>query len=521
MILLPFLLALHAAPLHLEAETGTLSGKALVQSAGTGYAGTGYVGGFEAAGDLVTFSVNIPTTAVYQVNVGFRTPSGQKGIDVLLDGAQVGSQLVSSATWTSATFAQTKFTQGTHQLAVGNGWGWFQIDWVELVPIVATAPERPTDALIDPRADLGARRLHGWLLDQYGKQVVTGQTDSSNAKWVFQQTGKLPAIVAFEMMDHTPSRHLLGGGNPAEPVEMAVRWGQNGGIVAYQWHWVPPSGVNPGNDKNGNPSWWGGFYTDHGTFDLEKALSDTTNSDYKGLMRDIDSISGKLAKLRDAGIPVLWRPLHESEGGWFWWGAKGPSPLKKLWSILYHRMTEKNQLHNLIWVFTSATDSAAKSWYPGDSLVDIVGLDAYSDSANGLSLEWKALNRLVNGHKLVALSECGHGDGTAPGVLPTPENVNLYQTWWSYEVPWGGDHITRWPGARLGQIYRSEMMVTQDELPLWSSLSSLKSKPVATTSSLTGIVYGIDGRATTRTSRLGLVFELTPLGIRKRVLMPR
>jgi len=521
-ILLALFAALHGAPIHVEAESGTLAGNAVVQKAAAGYQGTGYVGGFQVAGDRVTLQVTVPTTGVYQIDVGYRTPNGQKGIDLLLDGAVVASPLqAASTTWTSATFAETKLTAGVHTIGLGGGWGWFEIDWIELVAATLAPPVRPTAPLVDPKADTAARRLYGWMLDQYGKKVITGQTDSATAKWIYQTTGKLPAIIAFDMMDHTPSRHTLGGGNPAEPAEMARRWGANGGIVAYQWHWVPPSGVNAGNDANGNPSWWGGFYTDHGTFDITKALADTNGADYKGLMKDIDSISMQLAKLRDAGIPVLWRPLHEAQGGWFWWGAKGAAPLKKLWSIVYHRMTGRNNLHNLIWVWTSASDAAAADWYPGDSLVDIVGLDAYSDSANSLSTDWKALGALVKNNKLVAVSECGHGDGSGPGVLPTPEQVATYQTWWSYEVAWNGDHITRWPAARLTSIYASSTMITHDELPKWSTLPvGVAARTRQIPSSSTRVLRSLDGRLVPAgaTLRPGVYLETSPEGVRRLVV---
>ena len=521
MTLLLLLSLLQGAPLRVEAETGTMAGKAVVQTTDAGYTGTGYVGGFQAAGDRVTVSVTAPTTGVYQIRVGYRTPNGQKGIDVLLDGTKVGSITAAASTaWTSAVFAETKLTAGTHTISVGDGWGWFQIDWIEIEASTPEPPVRPSAPLVDPLADSSAKRLHGWMLDQYGKKVITGQTDSAEAKWIFQQTGKLPAIIAFDMMDHTPSRHALGGGYPRESIEMARRWGQNGGIVTYQWHWVPPSGVSTGTDSKGNPAWWGGFYTANGTFDIAAALADTNGSDYRGLMRDVDSISALLAKLRDAGIPVLWRPLHEASGGWFWWGAKGSAPAKKLWNILYDRMTRRNGLHNLIWVWTSATDAGAAEWYPGDSVVDIVGLDVYSDSSNALSTDWKALVDLVVAKKLVAVTESGHGDGAGPGVLPTPENVELYQTWWSYAVTWSGSHINRWPGARLTSIYASPTMITFDELPKWNTIPvGVAERPRRIPSTTSRALRSLDGRLvpTGATLRPGVYLETTAEGVAKRV----
>jgi hypothetical protein len=75
--------------------------------------------------------------------------------------------------------------------------------------------------------------------------------------------------------------------------------------------------------------WWSGFYTAASDFNVESALRDTGNANYTLLIKDIDDIAVQLGLLRDAGVPVIWRPLHEAEGGWFWWGAKGPEVCKK------------------------------------------------------------------------------------------------------------------------------------------------------------------------------------------------
>ena len=69
---------------------------------------------------------------------------------------------------------------------------------------------------------------------------------------------------------------------------------------------------------------------------------------------------------------MLWRPLHEASGGWFWWGAHGPDPFKQLWELMFRRFTEVHELHNLIWVYT-ADPTAHHDWYPGDDMVDVVG----------------------------------------------------------------------------------------------------------------------------------------------------
>lgn len=94
---------------------------------------------------------------------------------------------------------------------------------------------------------------------------------------------------------------------------------------------------------------------------------------YDLLMADIDAIAEQLLILKEAKVPVLFRPLHEASGGWFWWGASGPEAYKELYRLLYDRLTNEYGLDNLIWVWNGQD----AEWYPGDEYVDIIGEDIY------------------------------------------------------------------------------------------------------------------------------------------------
>ena len=79
----------------------------------------------------------------------------------------------------------------------------------------------------------------------------------------------------------------------------------------------------------------------------------------------------------------LFRPLHEAEGAWFWWGAEGPEPCKKLYRLLYDKLTNEYGLDNIIWEWTGYTYETSAAWYPGDDVVDMIGYDKYN-AADGL-----------------------------------------------------------------------------------------------------------------------------------------
>ena len=165
-------------------------------------------------------------------------------------------------------------------------------------------------------------------------------------------------------------------------------------------------------------------------------------------------IAAELKKLAAAGVPVLWRPLHEAEGGWFWWGAKGPEPFKGLWRLMFDRFTRTHGLHNLIWVFTAGNKP---EWYPGDAYVDIVGADSYpSDPGDPLSGTWEALRQTFDGKKLLALTEFG-------GV-PDVARMKRFGVRWSYFVSWTGAFGPhKMSKDALTRIYRSPDVINQDE----------------------------------------------------------
>src|ERR1043165_6132408 len=135
--------------------------------------------------------------------------------------------------------------------------------------------------------------------------------------------------------------------------------------TTFCWHWNAPKDLidQPGKE------WWRGFYTEATTFDVTMAMNDVTSDEYTLIIRDIDAIATQLKRLQSANIPVIWRPLHEAEGKWFWWGAKGAEPCKWLWKLLYDRLVNEHHLDNLIWVWTSTGNPDATQWYPGDDYV--------------------------------------------------------------------------------------------------------------------------------------------------------
>lgn len=311
---------------------------------------------------------------------------------------------------------------------------------------------RPPKTLINPQATAEARSLMSFLVDQYGQKVLAGQQDLIEIDYINSVTGRQPAVGVFDLMDYSPSR-IEHGADPTGLTESWIQWANTGGgIVSLSWHWNAPTDLIDEPDHE----WWRGFYTHATTFDIEAVLADPAGERYQLLIRDLDAIAAELAKFQAAGLPVLWRPLHEASGGWFWWGAKGAEPFIELWRLMYDRYVNHHGLHHLIWVYTVGDPG----WYPGDGYVDIVGMDIYPSSPDaGMAWEWQETQSRHEGVKLVALSESG--------IVPDPNKIRAEGVWWSWFSVWNGHFIRDTDPVFLSRVYGDEDVITLDELADW------------------------------------------------------
>lgn len=262
-----------------------------------------------------------------------------------------------------------------------------------------------------------ATKVYDFLREQYGSKVLSGAManvswNTNEAQWVYKHTGKYPALNCFDFV------HLYA--SPANwidygEVQVVEDWWDARGLVAAMWHWNVPK--NTGSTDYA-------FYTNDTDFDLTKALINGTVEN-SILKTDLEKMGDYLLLLKARNIPVIWRPLHEAAGKWFWWGAKGSTSYRALWVLMFETFAQKG-LNNLIWVWTSETNDDA--WYPGDEYVDIIGCDLYNKTAaSDIAMIYSKL-REDYPDKIIALSEFGNAaaftaqwDGGAT---------------WSWVMPW-------------------------------------------------------------------------------------
>ena len=452
-------------PIHLSAETAALSGSTFhpFQKTAAQTPGAGYAGDFIPNGAKITWTVPNAPAGLYAVRVRYSAPFGSKGYDLVVNGVKFSGTLPATTadTFVSLRAGRIELAAGTNTVSIERGWGYYRIAAVDLSPAPpAPALQKPTQGLSDKQATLTARALFAALKRNYGVRTLSGQQNTEDIAYIENATGQSPAVEGGDFIEYSPSR-VAHGSKPGGTIEKVIRDAQAGKVVTMLWHWNAPADLIDGSytGKDGKPvaaPWWRGFYTEASTFDYAAALNDPRSPKYALLLRDIDAIAVQMKKFDAAGVPVLWRPLHEAEGGWFWWGSKGPESYKKLWRLLHDRLVNTHHLHNLVWVYSSGTDP---KWYPGDDVVDIVGIDQYpSDTGDPLYNVYETLLSEYSRRKMLALTEFG-------GV-PDLAKMRRYGVRWSYYMSWIGDLGPRkLDKATLTRLYTAPEIVNTAQAP--------------------------------------------------------
>ncbi len=241
-------------------------------------------------------------------------------------------------------------------------------------------------------------------------------------------------------------------------VDEAIRRHQEGFINTLMWHAVLPTDEEPV------------------TFE-ESVQSDLTDTQWQDLITpgtelherwksQVDVIAWFLKQLREAHVPVLWRPYHEMNGGWFWWGKKpGESGYKKLYRMLFDRLTNFHGLNNLLWVFNANEVSPFvdpyPAYYPGDDFVDILATDVYH---KGFAQEDYEQLLALAGDKPIALGEVGS--------IPSP-SILQEQPRWAWFMFWG-EPLTLWNERDVVKAsYECVETLSWEELP-WVQTKSPK-----------------------------------------------
>ncbi|MDR0420534.1 MAG: Ig-like domain-containing protein, partial [Prevotellaceae bacterium] len=330
----------------------------------------------------ILFNGSLTVTLTYDRNVF--CPSAGHSLITVTSGATIGSVATSGHNVTIALSDLHKSTTYTLTVPAGVVTGPAKVLAPQVsitfrtIDSIVTHDTMIAAALCTPDPSPQAVNLYNYLREQYGNNIISGTMarvawNTDEAEMVYALTGKYPAMNTFDYI------HLWA--SPAGWIDYGdispvVNWWNNGGIVSACWHWnVPKSSSAAASDVT--------FRPEETTFHPANALVEGTWENTV-MKTDLAKIAGYLKLLRDANIPVVWRPLHEAAGNifeypngtaWFWWGRDGGAAYIALWRYMFDYFQQQG-LNNLIWVWTTQTKDA--SFYPGDDYVDIVGRDIYN-----------------------------------------------------------------------------------------------------------------------------------------------
>lgn len=290
------------------------------------------------------------------------------------------------------------------------------------------------DCLVSKNANETTKQLFEYLKSVYGKNILSGQQYLQPAELedavYYKITGRLPAVRGYDLLDMDKNiKH--------SQTDRAIQWAKNSGcIITMCWHWYAPDDMSdPENSMKA-------FYyktTDYDrktSFDILRAVERGT-AEYRFAVEKIDKAAGELKKLEAENIPVLWRPLHEAAGSWFWWGNRGNDggesvkAYKKLWYMIFDRFENYHKLSNLIWVWNGQSKEMAVN----PNTYDLCGEDFYSEKLHDHSSQkekYLEVTSYTHG-KRAALSECGY--------IPDPEELKKDNVKWLWWLPWWGSFV--------------------------------------------------------------------------------
>lgn len=342
-----------------------------------------------------------------------------------------------------------------------------------------------------------------------GEDTWKGQTDIAE---FYKRSGHYPAIGGFDMLFAAGGHHEEGWfrGYTENNLVMTEDLWEMGGIPTYTWHWKvgqdtvfytqgTPNGFNDPGCKEGVMgssstntcfNYTKAFKTESVCTDMDSSKNeckasktvcldaDPTSQEYKDIVADVDIVSGYFKQLEEKDIAVLWRPLHEASGGWFWWGVASPECYVQLWRLVFNRMVNVNKNKNLIWVWNINTDpkfgydySALNgAWYPGDEYVDIVAVDIYDplNNHNSAANYWNKIIEEMGTNKMIALSE----NGAIPDIDSVAEDKSYWSYWMTWSQTWSGNFLEKTPTDMWKRNLDDERIIALDNMPGWDKITA-------------------------------------------------
>ncbi|MBN2449147.1 MAG: discoidin domain-containing protein [Lentisphaeria bacterium] len=340
----------------------------------------------------------------------------------------------------------------------------------------AGVPRGAVAVPVDPDLIPEARAVLAYLESVYSMRTLSGTSGNDVAGYVYEVSGRLPAIVSFDLCGwNSPTWGKTYTPVVEGAVASARAWWERGGIVAMQFHWKHP-------DNPEGSAWVGkhGNKPPSGPYDMANVTRPGTPA-HDRFMGDLAKHADYLERLAQARVPVLWRPFHEIDGGWFWWtDQQEPEHTAMAWRMMFDYLVRERGLHNLIWVYNPAVHAGGykkllratraqptlddeiafrKRYYPGPEYCDLAGIDIYPNKAEGYGSPaedtfpkaWEIMTQVAPG-KMLAMCESS--------AVIHPARIEKDGPRWLYSLQW-----FEGSAAYVREIYRHPWLLTLDELP--------------------------------------------------------
>jgi mannan endo-1,4-beta-mannosidase len=322
---------------------------------------------------------------------------------------------------------------------------------------------------VTPNASPEARALLHFFYSISGEYLLTGQHNypnvhNRNTLFAAKYAGKTPVIYSTDWgfaKDGNSDSYLAR----QDIVREAIRQNKLGSIITLCWHAAPPTATEPvtfqplpGADPNLLQSVQGKL--------LDQQFQDVLTPGtalYKHWCDQVDTIAVYLKELQDAHVPVLWRPYHEMNGDWFWWGGRqGTYNTDRLFRQLFERLVRVHHLNNLVWEWNVDRPSTParhfSNFFPGAAYFDIASLDVYGSDFN--QAYYDSLLLLARG-KPIVLGEVGNP--------PSPQ-VLKRQPRWGYYVIWAG-MVRNTLKAQYAALLSDSHVLSLEDTAYWAAIA--------------------------------------------------
>lgn len=298
--------------------------------------------------------------------------------------------------------------------------------------LLASALMADAQTPVVPNATPEAKALLHFLYEVKGRFVLAGQHGISETEYIHELTGSYPAIKGHDLIhEQRNEREILS----------AIDWWQRGGIPTVMWHWGAP-GKGPGYENSKKQ------------IDIDRCFEEGT-VEHQAMWDDLKRIADWLTRLRDAHVPVLWRPMHECDGNWFWYGKGSGEQFCRVWRTMFDYFSKERGLNNLIWVLCHCGEPKA-DFDPGREYYDLAGADSYNTERTRREM-YESVKAIHGDDMPIPYHECG--------TIPDPDQCHAVGADWSWWMLWSGEHCKKHDPAMIKEVYANPRVITLDRLP--------------------------------------------------------